>query len=65
MSTFSDYQPPFNPDLLTLSQAAEYLALPRADLLALIRERRIRYIQRGIRVRVHREELDRYRSEAG
>jgi excisionase family DNA binding protein len=53
-------QPDSNPDLWTLGQAADFLGVSRSELLGLIREGSLRYVQRGIRVRIHREELERY-----
>lgn len=50
-----------NPDLWTLTQAADYLDVSRKQLLELIRQGDLRYVQRGLRIRIHREELERYR----
>jgi len=50
-----------NPDLWTLTQAADFLDVSRKELLELIRQGDVRYIQRGLRIRIHREELERYR----
>jgi excisionase family DNA binding protein len=55
---------PDNPDLWTLSQAADFLGVSRGELLDLIRGGALRYVQRGIRFRVHRGELERYREQA-
>jgi excisionase family DNA binding protein len=59
-----DIPPDTNPDLWTLSQAADYLDLSRKQLLDLIRQGDLRYVQRGLRIRIHREELERYRERA-
>jgi excisionase family DNA binding protein len=53
--------PDANPDLWTLTQAANFLDVSRTQLLDLIRQGDLRYVQRGLRVRIHREELERYR----
>ncbi len=50
-----------NPDLWTLTQAADFLDVSRKQLLDLIRQGELRYVQRGLRIRIHREELERYR----
>ena len=50
-----------NPDLWTLTQAADFLDMSRKQLLDLIRQGDLRYVQRGLRIRIHREELERYR----
>jgi excisionase family DNA binding protein len=55
---------PDNPDLWTLTQAADFLGVSRTELLGLIREGALRYVQRGIRFRIHRNELERYREQA-
>lgn len=49
-----------NPDLWTLTQAADFLDVSRKQLLDLIRQVDLRYIQRGLRIRIHRGELERY-----
>ncbi|HEY7426528.1 MAG TPA: helix-turn-helix domain-containing protein [Gemmataceae bacterium] len=54
-----------NPDLWTLTQAADFLDVSRKQLLDLIRQGELRYIQRGLRIRIHREELERYREHTG
>jgi excisionase family DNA binding protein len=54
-----------NPDLWTLTQAADYLAVSRKRLLELIRQGDVRYVQRGLRIRIHRSELERYRERTG
>lgn len=56
-----DTPPDPNPDLWTLTQAADFLDVSRKQLLDLIRQGDVRYIQRGLRIRIHREELERYR----
>lgn len=53
-----------NPDLWTLAQAADYLDMSRNQLLDLIRQGDLRYVQRGLRIRIHRDELERYRERA-
>lgn len=53
--------PDINPDLWTLTQAADFLDVSRKQLLDLIRQGDLRYVQRGLRIRIHREELERYR----
>ena len=55
--------PPENPDLWTLGQSAAFLGLAQRDLLALLRAGTLRYVRRGLRYRIHRAELDRYRAE--
>jgi excisionase family DNA binding protein len=50
-----------NPDLCTLTQAADFLDVSRKQLLDLIRQGELRYVQRGLRIRIHRQELERYR----
>ncbi len=50
-----------NPDLWTLTQAADFLDVSRKQLLDLMRHGDLRYVQRGLRIRIHREELERYR----
>ena len=57
----SDTVPEPNPDLWTLTQAADFLDMSRKQLLDLIRQGDLRYVQRGLRIRIHREELERYR----
>lgn len=56
-----EFDPKPNPDLWTLTQAADYLHLSRKQLLELIRQGELRYVQRGLRIRIHRGELERYR----
>jgi excisionase family DNA binding protein len=56
-----DSEPEPNPDLWTLTQAADFLDVSRKQLLDLIRQGDLRYVQRGLRIRIHREELQRYR----
>jgi excisionase family DNA binding protein len=56
--------PDANPDLWTLTQAADFLDVSRKQLLDLIRQGELRYVQRGLRIRIHREELQRYRERA-
>jgi excisionase family DNA binding protein len=56
-----DNPPDPNPDLWTLTQAADFLRVSRAQLLDLIRQGELRYVQRGLRYRIHRNELERYR----
>ncbi len=56
-------RPPDNPDLWTLSQAAAYLGLVQRDLLVLVRAGALRCVRRGLRDRIHKAELDRYREE--
>jgi excisionase family DNA binding protein len=58
-------RPPDNPDLWTLSQAAAFLGLLQRDLLVLIRTGALRCVRRGLRYRIHKAELDRYREEHG
>jgi excisionase family DNA binding protein len=53
--------PPDNPDLWTLAQAAVFLGLSPRNLQELLRRGIIRYVRRGLRVRIHRTELERYR----
>ena len=53
--------PESNPDLWTLTQAADFLDVSRKQLLDLIRQGDLRYVQRGLRIRIHRQELERYR----
>jgi len=53
-----------NPDLWTLTQAADFLDVSRKQLLDLIRQGDLRYVQHGLRIRIHREELERYREHA-
>ena len=60
----SDIVPEPNPDLWTLTQAADFLDVSRKQLLDLIRQGDLRYVQRGLRIRIHREELERYRERA-
>jgi excisionase family DNA binding protein len=50
-----------NPDLWTLTQAADFLDMSRKQLLELIRKGDLHYVQRGLRIRIHRNELERYR----
>jgi excisionase family DNA binding protein len=50
-----------NSDLWTLTQAADFLDVSRKQLLDLIRQGDLRYVQRGLRIRIHRSELERYR----
>lgn len=57
----SDSVPEPNPDMWTLTQAANFLDVSRKQLLDLIRRGDLRYVQRGLRIRIHREELERYR----
>lgn len=52
-----------NPDLWTLTQAGDFLNVSRKQLLDLIRQGGLRYIQRGLRIRIHRSELERYREQ--
>jgi excisionase family DNA binding protein len=59
-----DTLPEPNPDLWTLTQAAYFLDLSRKQLLDLIRQGELRYVQRGLRIRIHRHELERYRPRA-
>ena len=61
MRSPQDSPPETNPDLWTLTQAADYLDVSRKQLLDLIRHGDLRYVQRGLRIRIHREELERYR----
>jgi excisionase family DNA binding protein len=56
-------RPPENPDLWTLSQAAAFLGLSQRELLALVRAGALRCVRRGLRYRIHKAELDRYREE--
>jgi excisionase family DNA binding protein len=56
--------PELNPDLWTLGQAADFLGISRRALLDLIRQGALRYVQRGIRFRIHRDELERYQDRA-
>jgi excisionase family DNA binding protein len=60
----SECLPEPNPDLWTLTQVADFLDLSRKQLLDLIRQGDLRYVQRGLRIRIHREELERYRERA-
>jgi excisionase family DNA binding protein len=59
----NDATPNANPDLWTLTQAADYLDVSRKQLLDLIRQGDLRYVQRGLRIRIHRQELERYRQQ--
>jgi excisionase family DNA binding protein len=59
-----DTTPDSNPDLWTLTQAADFLDVSRKQLLDLIRQGDLRYVQRGLRIRIHREELEHYRERA-
>ena len=59
-----DTIPDANSDLWTLTQAADFLRVSRKELLELIRQGELRYVQRGLRIRIHREELERYRERA-
>jgi excisionase family DNA binding protein len=61
VSQSREFVPKPNPDLWTLTQAADYLHLTRKQLLDLIRQGELRYVQRGLRIRIHRDELERYR----
>jgi excisionase family DNA binding protein len=61
MNPFRDVLPEPNPDLWTLAQAADFLDVSRKQLLDLIRQGDLRYVQRGLRIRIHRSELERYR----
>jgi excisionase family DNA binding protein len=61
MSHPQDSPPDTNPDLWTLTKAADFLDVSRKQLLDLIRQGDLRYVQRGLRIRIHREELERYR----
>lgn len=56
-----EFEPKPNPDLWTLTQAATFLGVSRKQLLDLIRQGELRYAQRGLRIRIHRDELERYR----
>ena len=56
----SDTLPEPNPDLWTLTQAADFLDVSRKQLLDLIRQGDLRYVQRGLRIRIHHKELERY-----
>ena len=60
MSSPRDTLPEPNPDLWTLAEAAVFLRISRKQLLDLIRQGELRYSQRGLRIRIHREELERY-----
>jgi excisionase family DNA binding protein len=51
-----------NPDLWTLGKSADFLDVSRKELLELIRLGEVRCVQRGLRIRIHREELERYRA---
>ena len=59
----SEIPPPDNPDLWTLAQSAAFLGLPQRELLVLFRTGALRYVRRGLKYRVHKAELDRYREE--
>ena len=61
MSQPREFVPKPNPDLWTLTQAADFLGVSRKQLLDLIRQGDLHYVQRGLRIRIHREELERYR----
>ncbi len=65
MNANSKERPPENPDLWTLGQAAAFLGLPQRDLLELVRTGALRCVRRGLRYRIHKAELDRYREERG
>jgi excisionase family DNA binding protein len=56
-------RPPLDPDLWTLAQSAAFLGVSPRDLMELLRAGELRYVRRGLRVRIHRAELDRYRQE--
>jgi excisionase family DNA binding protein len=58
-------RPPQDPDLWTLAQSAVFLGVSPRDLMELLRAGTLRYVRRGLRVRIHRAELDRYREERG
>jgi excisionase family DNA binding protein len=59
----TEHEAPENPDLWTLSRAAAYLRLSQRDLLQLLRQGALRYVRRGLRTRIHREEVERYREQ--
>jgi excisionase family DNA binding protein len=61
VSPSHDPLPQPNPDLWTLTQAADFLDMSRKQLLELIRKGDLRYVQRGLLIRIHRNELERYR----
>jgi excisionase family DNA binding protein len=65
MSAHDNYQPPDNPDLWTLGQAAAYLGRTQRELLDLVRTGALRYVRRGLRYRIHKAELERFRQESG
>lgn len=50
-----------SPDLWTLARAAAWLRLSQCELLGLLREGSLRYVRHGLRYRIHRAELERYR----
>jgi excisionase family DNA binding protein len=56
-------RPADNPDLWTLAQSAAFLGVSGRGLLELLRQGALRYVRRGLRVRIHRAELDRYREQ--
>jgi excisionase family DNA binding protein len=63
MNVSHSRRPPENPDLWTLAESAAFLGVSPRDLLELLREGTLRYVRRGLRVRIHRAELDRYREQ--
>jgi excisionase family DNA binding protein len=54
---------PQDPDLWTLAQSAAFLGVSPRALMELLRAGTLRYVRRGLRIRIHRAELDRYREE--
>jgi excisionase family DNA binding protein len=63
MNASSYSRPPQDPDLWTLTQSAAFLGVTPRDLMELLRTGTLRYVRRGLRVRIHRAELNRYREE--
>jgi excisionase family DNA binding protein len=54
---------PENPDLWTLAASAAFLGVSPRDLQQLLRAGALHYVRRGLRVRIHRAELVRYREQ--
>jgi excisionase family DNA binding protein len=62
MNVSRPHNPPENPDLWTLAQSAAFLGVSPRSLQELLRTGAVRYVRRGLRIRIHRAELDRYRA---
>jgi excisionase family DNA binding protein len=65
MNPHANDRPPDNPDLWTLGQAAAFLGLAQRELVQLVRTGALRCVRRGLRYRIHKGELERYRAESG